>query len=96
MEHVYKLKVYRRFSDLALHLLPADRTVKFSTTTHITLPNPIFLNVHLIVAEILNASGMGDTIDRHFRDLEDIGCFCEDGSTDVSTLLSAALIHANA
>lgn len=73
-----------------------DRTVKFSTATHIALPNPIFLNVHFIIAEILNASGMGETIDQHFQDLQDIGCFCEDGSTDVSSLLSAALVRANA
>ena len=72
---------------------PADKTVKFSITTHIAFPSPI-LNVHFIVAEILSVSGMGESIDRHFRDLQDIACFCEDGSTDVSSLLSVALVHA--
>lgn len=98
MEHTYNLKVYPQLSDLVLSVLPADRTVKFSTApdaTHIALPNPIFLNVHYIIAEVLNASGMGDTIDRHIQDLQDIGCLCEDGSTDVSTLLSVALVRVN-
>jgi hypothetical protein len=39
-----------------------------------SLPHPIFLSTHFAIAEILHASGMGETIDQQVRDVEEIGC----------------------
>jgi hypothetical protein len=55
--------------------LPADRIVTFTSAQgqeHISLPDPAFLECHYLMAEILNASGMGELIDRHIEEWEDL------------------------
>lgn len=54
-------------------------------------PDSRLLGTHFAVAEILNASGMGEEIDSVLRDMESIGCLREDGSTDAGLILDTAL-----
>ena len=37
--------------------------------------------LHHVLAEVLNASGMGEVVDRYLRDVEELKCLAEDGST---------------
>ena len=59
------------------------------------MPNPVLLDCHWRVAEILNASGMGKEIDKHMRELEAVkismgdSSLNEDGSSDLSRYLDA-------
>ena len=80
-------------SDFSL-ILNDDQEVKLRRATdaeNIPMPNPIFLNVHFLLAEILHVSGMGQIIDKHIRDVNDIDCLREDGGTDIASLLTTAL-----
>ncbi|KAL1983045.1 hypothetical protein VTN96DRAFT_528 [Rasamsonia emersonii] len=91
--NVYRLKTYPKFTNDFLTLLPKDLKVRFCSATgveDVSLPNPILLNVHCTLAEILHASGMGETIDQQMRDVENIGGLREDGSTNVAGLLAGA------
>lgn len=62
----------------------------------IRLPSRDFLDCHWRVAEILNASSMGEAIDLAFNKWEDLkegegnGSLREDGMSDVSEFLKAA------
>ncbi|KAG2016689.1 hypothetical protein GB937_006168 [Aspergillus fischeri] len=62
-----------------------------------SLPNPVLLDCHFRIAEILNASGMSEFIDREIRDWEtlkggpDAYQLRPDGSTDVTRYLNAGL-----
>jgi hypothetical protein len=93
--HVYIIK---NFADAPIQVLDQfsdDQHIKFSQAPgaeDIPLPSPELLNVHYILAEILHASGMGEMIDKHKRDFEEIGCLSEDGSTNVTGLLSTVLL----
>jgi hypothetical protein len=70
--------------------LPADSIVRFRAAADIPLPDPHLLSMHHALAEVLNASGMGEAVDNYLRDLEELKCLAEDGSTH-SALLSVGL-----
>jgi hypothetical protein len=73
--HRYKLKIYRHFPPLHRRGLPEDGIVTFKKAAgaeRITLPNPVLLDCHFRIAEILNASGMSEFIDRMIREWEDL------------------------
>ncbi|RHZ67507.1 HNH endonuclease signature motif containing protein [Aspergillus thermomutatus] len=100
VRHKYKLKLYRRFRSYARNALPEDGTVTFRKAggaENIPLPNPVLLDCHFRVAEILNASGMNEFIDRKIREWEDLkdgpdaAQLRPDGSTDVARYLRAGL-----
>jgi len=62
----------------------------------LALPNPDFLDCHYRLAEILNASGMAESIEQHFQDWDDIKArssegLREDGATDIARILEAGL-----
>lgn len=97
---MYTVKVYPRFPDRELALLPADRLVEFKQAEgaeDLSLPGPVLLDCHYRVAEILNASGMSGYIERKLRDWEDLkeiadkGSLREDGATDITRILNTAL-----
>lgn len=60
-------------------------------------PHPDLLDCHYRIAEILNASGMEEEIDRKLDDWDKMkrsmpdGCLNEDGSTNVADILRTAL-----
>jgi hypothetical protein len=62
-------------------LLPVDPVVRFRAAADTPLPDPYLLSMHHALAEVLNASGMGETVDSYLRDLEELKCLAEDGST---------------
>lgn len=75
-------------------LIPDDHKVTFSRAAgaeDVQLPSPALLHAHYSLAEILHVSGMGATIDKHLRDLKDVDCLREDGSTDVASLVTTAM-----
>ncbi|KAJ9195968.1 hypothetical protein DTO164E3_6506 [Paecilomyces variotii] len=97
---VYNLKSYRRARATRVR-----RTIaKVGQVTlqaadgagDVPMPNPVLLDCHWRVAEILNASGMGEEIDEYMRELEAVkmsmgdGSLNEDGSSDLSRYLDAA------
>jgi hypothetical protein len=98
--HVYQLKVYKRYPTLQRSLLPTGN-IKLEGAPDeeepVALPNPVFLDCHYRVAEILNASGMAEEIELKMREWEDAkateggGCLEQDGTTDISQILNAAL-----
>ena len=55
------------------------------------LPDPSLLRAHFAVAEIFDASGMGEEIDRVLRDIDEIGVLDENGGSDVGLLVSTAM-----
>lgn len=84
--------MYRNF-------LPKDGHIEFKRAEDaqdLELPGAALLDCHYRIAEILNASGMAEFIERHLRDWEDIkGCagssLKEDGTTDIGRILSTGL-----
>lgn len=79
--------------------LPKSGRVEFKKAEDaqdLNLPSTALLVCHYKLAEILNASGMADVIERHLRDWEDIkdragDTLREDGGTDIERFLRAAL-----
>lgn len=81
--------------------LPDDGIVKFECTKGAEdklLPDPTFLGCHFKVAEILNASEMGEHIAAHLREWERMkqnggtdGTLRPDGSTEIGRILETAL-----
>jgi hypothetical protein len=77
--------------DSGAHMfLPADPVVRFRAAADIPLPDPHLLSMRHALAEILNASGMGEAVDNYLRDLEELKCPAEDGSTH-SALVAVGL-----
>lgn len=94
---MYELKVFRRYPKQQRIFLPKDGRVEFKRAEDakdLELPSAALLDCHYRVAEILNASGMAESIDSHLRDWEDIkgiaGSLREDGGTDIGQLLTLA------
>jgi hypothetical protein len=80
--------------------LPQALKVTFQNNAEqpIPLPDPKLLTLHLAIAEILNASGMGEEIEACPRDDNDgynIGCLAEDGSTNVVEAVERWLVKVN-
>lgn len=55
------ITICRAFPTL-YHDLPADRLITFKTKINFFFPDPMLLDTHFRVAEILSASGMGEVI----------------------------------
>lgn len=55
------------------------------------LPSRTLLDVHSVVARILQASGMAKVIDRMLEDAAEIQNTASDGSTDLSVMTAAFL-----
>jgi hypothetical protein len=74
-------------------------TFKNNAEQPIPLPDPRLLALHLAIAEILNASGMGEEIEACLHDDDDddddIGCLAEDGSTNVVEAVERWLVKVN-
>jgi len=67
--------VLQDFSSVTRFFLPADSIVEFRAAAEaVPLPEPYLLSMHHALAEVLNASGMGETVDRYLRDLEELKC----------------------
>jgi hypothetical protein len=80
--------------------LPQALKITFQNNSEqpIPLPDPRLLTLHLAIAEILNASGMGEEIKACLHDNNDsydIGCLAEDGSTNIVEAVERWLVKVN-
>ncbi|KAK2799929.1 hypothetical protein FQN50_008322 [Emmonsiellopsis sp. PD_5] len=98
--HVYTLKTFPSFPSDFFHFLPTDRIVTMQQAVgaeDVDLPLPVILDCHHRIAEILNASGMGEVIEKLMREWEDVKTYGGHGSldplgrSDVSRILETAL-----
>ncbi|KAI9777150.1 MAG: hypothetical protein M1816_004907 [Peltula sp. TS41687] len=89
-EHTYNLKMYQFRPGVYAVVWPCNNQVTFATTDpQIPLPNPKLLEAHAAIARVLQATGMGEFIEKSLREREGIQCLASDGSTDVRSLLLA-------
>lgn len=71
--------------------------VTFRAAGGFPTPEPALLECHYTLAQVFNATGMGEEIDlkiRHWEDLKEefSGCsLAADGSTDVGSLIEAGM-----
>lgn len=82
--HVCHLKAYPNVPLDYLGFLLANHTIRLWTAKgveDVPLPDPVFLNIHYTMAEIFHAFGMGPMIDEQLRDIKNIDCLEEYGST---------------
>lgn len=93
--NVYKRKTYPSYPRRYLLLLPDDTTVKFSSSEDpdFAPPHPDLLETHWRLAEILNASGMAEVVEKHQQEWEDceVSALNPNGSTDVGSAVRMAL-----
>lgn len=69
---------------------PPNNQVTFSTTVpDIALPDPKLLEAHAVLSRVLNATGMGEYIEKSLREREELDGLASDGSSDVRSLLLA-------
>lgn len=98
-DNVYELKAYNSFPSRDRRSFPENSRVEFTRAEDaqdLELPSPALLDCHYRVAEILNASGLAEVIERYRQDWDDIkgtagGSLREDGGTDIGQILRAAL-----
>jgi len=96
-DNEYEVKVFKRYPNEERKLL--FEKVKFTRAEDmqdLELPDAALLDCHYRLAEILNASGMAEVIERYHRDWEDIkstagSSLKEDGGSDIGHLLGVAL-----
>ncbi|EAW19001.1 HNH endonuclease signature motif containing protein [Aspergillus fischeri NRRL 181] len=87
----YRLKTFRRFTRNLRYHLPESGVVNLICHDgRYPLPSPELLQLHCSVANILNATGRGEKIDRILRDYGATGALARDGSTNISELLSVS------
>ncbi|CAI7643200.1 unnamed protein product [Penicillium viridicatum] len=100
LDNTYEIIVFKRYPKLDRQALPESRRVelkKADDAQDLALPNPDLLDCHYRLAEILNASGMAEVIDRHYREWEDLKVSAynlilrQDGGTDIGRFLRAGL-----
>ncbi|KAK2787933.1 hypothetical protein FQN53_004374 [Emmonsiellopsis sp. PD_33] len=98
--HVYIFKTFRLFPSDLLPFVPTDGIVTMQQgigAEDVDLPSPVILDCHHRIAEILNASGMGQVIENLTREWEDVktyeghGSLDTSGRSDVSRVLEIAL-----
>lgn len=91
----YHLKTFPSFASLYSILLPWDRVIILkSHDPHFPLPTAEHLQLHAAIGNILHASGRVEIIEKLIRDLEgvDASVISNDGSTDLSNLLSVSVL----
>ncbi|KAK2809803.1 hypothetical protein FQN50_003443 [Emmonsiellopsis sp. PD_5] len=95
--NVYKIKLYKKFSRYGVSNLPEDRLVTSTNASDgedIALPSATLLDCHHRVAEVLNASGMAEEIEKKINDWENLkhaSVLREDGTSDVAGYLNLGL-----
>ncbi|KAJ5332723.1 uncharacterized protein MYU51_015313 [Penicillium brevicompactum] len=94
IENEYEVKTYKRYPPADIATLHPH--VRFMPNTEYEIPSRAILDTHWRMCEIFNASAMGETVEQHIRDWEELrgsGCAVvkEDGSTDLASLLEIAL-----
>lgn len=96
IEKEYEVKTYKGYPPADIAAIPSDRRVRFLPNIEYEIPSPAILETHWRMCEIFNASAMGETIERHIRDWDELkgsgsAVIREDGTTDLASLLHIAL-----
>ncbi|EGC48642.1 conserved hypothetical protein [Histoplasma capsulatum var. duboisii H88] len=93
--HRYRVKTFKNFTTINNHFLPTNRIVTFTNNdTRYPLPHPVLIEIHTAIANILNATGRGELVERIQRELGDsAGVLAKDGSTDIGHILSCSLLN---
>lgn len=87
--NTYKIRTFGPWVRSYSFYLPASRTITLrSHDGREPLPSPVLLGAHAAIAEILYATGRGETVDQSLNDYRSAGGMAEDGRTDISNLLS--------
>ncbi|OJJ45684.1 hypothetical protein ASPZODRAFT_17133 [Penicilliopsis zonata CBS 506.65] len=73
VENQYRLKTFPRFPRGLNTFLPASRMVQFYSHNWIDVPDPLLLEIHLTISNILHATGMGRIIDLTLEEMEASG-----------------------
>jgi hypothetical protein len=95
--NMYEIKTYAKFPKRDKQGLDTKVTFSNASSKDFELPSVELLDCHWRLAEILNASGMAETVERHQRDWEDIKGSADgkqlraDGKTDIAHILNTAL-----
>lgn len=98
---MYQCMTFRGFATSDANYLPDNGVIVLKQapgTEDLPLPSPVLLDCHYRLAEILNASGMGNVIDEHWRRWEELKATVQhtlrsDGDSDLGNLLRTALWH---
>ncbi|OOF90161.1 hypothetical protein ASPCADRAFT_10910 [Aspergillus carbonarius ITEM 5010] len=99
IKHQYEVKSYGYLNYYERQMIPSNRLVTFRQAEghkDIPLPDPVLLDCHYRIAEILHATGLAEVIDRDFdrwdemRRAPNAAQLREDGSTDITRYLEAA------
>lgn len=69
-----------------------ENLITFNSREGIEPPDPTLLEFHLAIAGFLHASGMGQELDQPFDEMEELGCFAGDGSTDMAAAVGRWLM----
>ncbi|BCS23967.1 HNH endonuclease signature motif containing protein [Aspergillus puulaauensis] len=89
--HRYRIKTFPRLSSVLLRHLPPDRLVTFTNhDERYSLPDPIILQIHSAIGNILHLTGRGEKIELLKRDLRDADGLASNGSTPIGDLLSVS------
>lgn len=89
----YRLKMSHEFQDYLELLFPQDGIVTFTAHNDArhAIPNPILLEIHAALANILDATRIRSQVERDRYDLKNKFRFlARDGSTDIGRMLSAS------
>ncbi|KZF20531.1 hypothetical protein L228DRAFT_284497 [Xylona heveae TC161] len=90
--NVYYIKTYPHFPQPYIRLfLPRNRLVTLRTDTDIPQPSKDLVETHAAIAQILSASGMGETIDDLLAKLDDMTTLARDGTSRIEDLLAVQL-----
>lgn len=100
-QYQYRMRTFNRFSTL-YNILPSTRIVTFTSHDdgdYHPLPNPVFLETHAAIANILDATGRGELIEKlqreYFGAFGGGGCIrrlARDGSTNIGKILSVSCL----
>ncbi|RAL02491.1 HNH endonuclease signature motif containing protein, partial [Aspergillus ibericus CBS 121593] len=97
--NLYERVFFRRYPSSERRALPASNMIELKQAPgaeDLELPSAALLDCHYRLAEILNASGMAEVIDEHWRRWEDLkesagGMLRPDGGTEIGEYLEVAL-----
>ncbi|BCS05564.1 uncharacterized protein AKAW2_81365S [Aspergillus luchuensis] len=99
--NVYQCMTFGGFATSNAQYLPENGVIVLKQapgTEDLPLPSPVLLDCHYRLAEILNASGMGNVIDEHWRRWGELKATVQhtlqpNGDSDLGNLLRTALWH---
>lgn len=95
LDNQYRIHTWPGIASCIFRDLPHDRILRLAShDTRYELPNPLLLEVHHVIASILHVTGRAEIVENIQRDSEDIKVLANDGSTNITNLLSITSLSA--